>query len=157
MADGGMVSSARGDGSSVPGNEPGGAQGAYGWQGNAANQMAAGGPAVGAPATPQYQSGQPQRSMKVFTRPTNVMLGTNGTTDTVVPLNPGPNAKVTPSQMGIGQTSRYMPQSNQSQQQTPMAAQQQPRMPSRYRPATGPKGMVGPQMRPMSQQSEYAA
>ena len=139
MADGGMVTGARGDGASVPGNEPGGAQGQYGWQGNAANQMAAGGPAGGAPATAQYRSGQPQHSMRVFTRPTNVMLGGNGTTDTVVPLNPGPNAKVTPSQMGIGQTG-----------QAPM--------PSRYRAATGPKGMVGPQMRPMrQQQGQFAA
>lgn len=139
---------ARGDGSSVPGNEPGGEQGQYGWQGPAARSMAAGGPVGAVPAIPQYRPPQ-QRSMQVFNRPTNVTLGTNGSTDTVVPLNPGPNAKITPSQMGIGGQYR--------QQQPPQAAMQpQPRMPSRYRAATGPKGMVGPQMRPMQSQ-QYAA
>ncbi len=147
--------SARGDGSSVPGNEPGGEQGQYGWQGPASRQMA------GTQQSNARQAQQPQA--QIFTQPTNVTLGGNGMTDTVVPLNPGPNAKITPSQMGMGgqpqgQQSRYASQSNMRQaQQPPQAANQpQPRMPSRYRPATGPKGMVGPQMRPMQSQ-QYAA
>lgn len=175
----------RGDGSSVPGNEPGGAQGQYGWQGQASQQMANAGQQSNkqsnnvrqSPRQPQYsaqgqasqqqpQFQQPQqRSMRVFTQPTNVKLGGNGTTDTVVPLNPGPNAKVTPSQMGMGgqPQGQSMYRQQAGPQQPPQAAQQSaPRMPSRYRPATGPKGMVGPQQRPMqpmsnARQSQYAA